>query len=87
MLSVPNWLALYGIKTVEYFLRDCVLVKEELLGLEQELLLSKEPGIGKESVGDWLMANGIALGKTYVNDIKRHFTDGVSIPVLNINSH
>jgi|TARA_B100001971_G_scaffold213828_1_gene248463 NADH dehydrogenase len=69
--------------TARIILGDITLTKEELLGLEQELLLSHESPRGGESVEEWLMANGESLGKDYINDIHRHFGKGSSVPVLN----
>jgi hypothetical protein len=63
-------------------LRDVLLTREELLGLEQELLLASEPPRGTESVERWLMAQGPALGRAYINDLHRHFGAGAAAPIL-----
>lgn len=74
--AAPGWLALAGIRLVEPILRDVVLTHEELLGLEQELLLSHAPPLGRESVEDVLLAQGETIGRRYANDLYRHFGDG-----------
>ena len=74
-------LSLAAIRLVEPFLRDVVLTSDELEGLEQELLLSQSPPRGTESVREWLMQNGAELGRTYINDIDRHFGAGSSKPI------
>lgn len=56
-----------------FFLSDVILSREELLGLQQELLLSGEAPAGTGSVRDFLMANGHRLGRRYLNDRRRHF--------------
>ena len=56
--------------------------REELDGLEQELLVSRAPALGRESVGSWLLEHGAALGRRYVNDRERHFGLGHSQPIL-----
>jgi hypothetical protein len=67
---------------LEPLLGDVVLTEEELLGLEQELLLSHEPALGTQSVRHWLQRNAESLGRTYVNDVRRHFGAGSDEAVL-----
>jgi NADH dehydrogenase len=73
MPSVPNWLSLAAIRMVEPFLRDTVLTREELLGLQQELLMSESPIPGAQSVVSWLDEHGGQFGASYINDMHRHF--------------
>jgi len=80
----PRWLALAGVRLIEPFLRDVVLTREELLGLEQELLLSHEPPRGQQSVASWLSEQGAQLGRRYVNDRHRHFGPGRTERVLDL---
>lgn len=82
IFGTPAWLSLAAIRLVEPLLRDIVLTEEELLGLRQELLLSHAPPSGKESIEKWLMANGHALGRCYINDIDRHFGAGSAAAIL-----
>jgi uncharacterized protein YbjT (DUF2867 family) len=82
-VSLPSVLALAAVRLVEPFLRDVTLTREELLGLEGEVLLSHEPPRGRESVSDWIRRHGESLGKRYVNDLERHFQHGASQPILN----
>jgi len=82
ILPTPTWLSLGTLRLVETWLHDVVLTREELDGLEQELLVSRSPGLGRESVGRWLMDHGGALGRSYVNDRERHFGSGHSKPIL-----
>jgi len=82
LLSVPGGVALACLRLVEWVLRDVILTREELLGLEQELLLSHEPPRGTDSVRAWLMQHAPTMGTRYVNDLARHFTTGASEPVL-----
>lgn len=81
IFGAPDWLALAGIRLAEFFLRDVVLTREELLGLKQERLLSHSPPQGSESVEQWLMDNGEHLGRSYINDMHRHFGDGARAPI------
>ncbi len=73
MPSVPGWLSLFLLKPIGWMLQDIVLTKEELMGLEQELLISHHPPTGTSSVEAWLMENGESIGCAYANDLKRHF--------------
>ncbi len=82
MPSVPGWLSLLMLKPIELLLRDIVLTKEELLGLEQELLISRQAPLGTARVEQWLMENGSLLGRAYVNDLRRHFGRDANRPVL-----
>jgi len=82
MVSAPGWTALGALQAVGPLLRDVVLAPQELEALERELLLSNAPPLGRESVAAWLLANGRSLGLRYVNDMRRHFGAGRTIPVL-----
>ena len=81
--GTPNWAALGALRVFERIFGDIVLTREELLGLEQELLLSHEPALGRDSVSGWLMNHGETLGRQYIHDIDRHFGAGATSPVLN----
>ena len=73
LLPAPNGLALLATRVMGWLLSDVILSREELLGLQQELLLSHETPAGKASVRAWLLKNGSLLGRRYLNDQKRHF--------------
>ena len=73
ILGAPIWASLAALKLIGFFLRDVILTREEILGLKQELMVSSSPPLGKESVEDWLHHNGRHLGRTYANDLDRHF--------------
>ncbi len=81
-MDTPNGFALAGIRLAELFLGDVVLTREELLGLQQELLVSDQPPLGRESAADWLRQNGHRLGRVYANDVDRHFGPGSTKPVI-----
>jgi len=86
LVPAPGWLGLALLRLAGLLLRDVVLAREELLGLEQELLLSHGAPTGGESVRGWLMTHGAELGRRYVNDRRRHFTTGRERPVLSPRS-
>jgi len=82
LFGAPGWLALAGLALIERLLGDVVLTREELLGLEQELLVSHQPARGSQPVGRWLAEHGDTLGRSYVNDVRRHFGTGAADPIL-----
>jgi NADH dehydrogenase len=82
IVGAPAGLALAALRLLQPFLRDVVLTREELEGLAQEKLVSRQPPRGSESVSQWLLANGASLGRRYVNDLDRHFRDGARAPIL-----
>jgi uncharacterized protein YbjT (DUF2867 family) len=82
VISAPRWVALLAIRSLGLVLRDVLLTSEELAGLEQELLVSRAPALGTESVTEWLIAHGDELGRRYVNDTDRHFGREASSAVL-----
>ena len=49
-------------------LGDVVLTREELAGLRDGMLLSRESVPAPSSVRAWLLANGGGLGRRYTND-------------------
>ncbi|MFA5139856.1 MAG: NmrA family NAD(P)-binding protein [Elusimicrobiota bacterium] len=67
-------------------LRDRVLTRDELAGLQREMLVSKAPALGREFVSAWIRAHGADLGRRYVNDLDRHFRAGALTPILGSSS-
>jgi len=76
IVAAPRSITLAALRLVGALLRDVVPTREELRGLEQELLLSLAPPIGRESVTRWVREHGEGLGRAYANDLERHFRDG-----------
>ncbi len=81
IVGAPAGLALAALRAVGPFVRDVVLTREELAGLEQELLVSHAPPLGRESVEAWCLAHGPSLGRRYANDMRRHFGAGRTEPI------
>jgi NADH dehydrogenase len=53
--------------------RDVVLTADEIRGLTAGLLVSHRPALGRISFLEWLNESGSALGRTYLNELDRHF--------------
>lgn len=71
-LPAPDGVALGATALAGLLLGDIVLAREELRGLEDELLTSASPPLGTQSVRDWLIKNGPALGRRYIDDTALH---------------
>jgi uncharacterized protein YbjT (DUF2867 family) len=53
--------------------RDVVLTADEIRGLTAGLLASHRPALGRISFIEWLNERGPTLGRTYANELDRHF--------------
>jgi len=53
--------------------RDVVLTREELDGLMASLLVSAAPPTGRSHLEVWLRANRGEVGRSYANELKRHY--------------
>ena len=54
-------------------LRDVILTRDELEGLQTSLLVSREPPRGRDSFREWLERSGSRLGRAYVSELARNF--------------
>lgn len=66
-------LALLIARLVGRVIGDVMLTRDELDGLEADLLISSDPPTGKTRFCDWLNENHGALGTTYHSELQRHF--------------
>jgi uncharacterized protein YbjT (DUF2867 family) len=73
LISVPPRLALLAAQLISLFVGDVVLTPEEVKGLMANLLVSKDPALGKTAFRDWLEANKKTVGTTYASEIQRHY--------------
>ena len=53
--------------------RDVLLTREELAGLQAELLVSDQPPLGRSGFRSWVATNGESLGRGYVSELARNF--------------
>jgi uncharacterized protein YbjT (DUF2867 family) len=70
----PVPLALLVGRTVGRLLGDVVVTRDELRALMDELLVSPEPPAGATGFYDWLAADGHALGRAFVPELRRNWT-------------
>ena len=73
LISVAPRLALLAAQFLSLFVSDVMLTPEEVDGLMQGLLVSKEPARGKTRFADWLEAEKDTLGTRYASELKRHY--------------
>jgi uncharacterized protein YbjT (DUF2867 family) len=53
--------------------RDMILTKQELQGLMDELLVSREKPLGTRRMDNWLLTNADIIGRTYASELDRHW--------------
>ena len=73
IISVPPHLALLAAQFLSLFVSDVILTPEEVDGLMANLLVSKQPALGKTAFKDWLEANKATIGTKYASEIRRHY--------------
>jgi NADH dehydrogenase len=74
LISVPPRLALLAAQFLSLFVGDVILTPEEVKGLMANLLVSKDPALGKTAFRDWLDDNKSTVGMRYASEIQRHYT-------------
>jgi len=73
ILHLPPRAVLALARTAGALRRDVLLTREELAGLQESLLVSREPPLGTASFRSWVAANGESLGRSYVSELARNF--------------
>lgn len=52
---------------------DVLITRDEVYGLMDELLVSKQPPRGKVLLSEWLRENSEEVGRRYASELKRHY--------------
>lgn len=73
ILHLPQVLGLAAARGLGLLLRDVLITRDELVGLQRELLVSREPPAGRIRLGDWIDRHADSLGARYRSEIARHF--------------
>jgi len=73
ILPTPPELFLLASKLMNPLLGDVILTRDEVYGLMENLLYSREPPRGKTRLADWLEQNKDWIGKKYASELKRHY--------------
>ncbi|MBI5677439.1 MAG: NAD(P)H-binding protein [Planctomycetes bacterium] len=66
-------LALFLSKFIGYMVKDVVLTRDEVEGLIENLLVSKNPPTGKTRLSDWLNQHADTIGTQYASELNRHY--------------
>lgn len=73
LIPLPPRMALLAAQFLSLFVGDVMLTPEEVDGLMSDLLVSREPPLGKAHLADWLEANKDRVGKNYASELQRHY--------------
>jgi NADH dehydrogenase len=73
VLHAPSALALFGARIVGLFVGDVILTGDEVKGLMEDLLVSKEAPAGRRKLSAWLADNAHSVGVRYASEVRRHF--------------
>ena len=73
IIKVPPSLGIFCGQILSVFLRDVLLTRNELKGLMDEMLTSKQVPNGVTKFSDWLEMNKSTVGNAYSSEVARHF--------------
>lgn len=74
VLRVPAPVISAAARLLGLILGDVVLTPQEIRGLTSGLLVSHDPARGRIAFTDWLQSQRQSLGRSYANELRRHFT-------------
>jgi uncharacterized protein YbjT (DUF2867 family) len=73
IVPMPPWVVAAAAGVLGAVVRDVVLTRAEIDGLMAGLLVSDGPTTGSTVFTEWVAANGATLGRTYANELRRHY--------------
>jgi uncharacterized protein YbjT (DUF2867 family) len=73
IVPVPPWLMMAAARALGRLLGDVVLTPDEITGLMAGLLVSDDPPLGQIAFSRWLDEHRALVGRSYANELKRHF--------------
>jgi NADH dehydrogenase len=73
IIHVPAPIMGLAARALSLLVRDVVLTPDEIDGLMAGLLVSDEPPLGQIAFSDWLDQHKGSVGRTYANELRRHF--------------
>ncbi len=77
VLQLPPRVMAIAARALGQLVGDVVLTPEEIAGLQAGLLVSHQPPLGIIRFTDWLAQNANTLGRTYANELRRHYRQAV----------
>jgi len=73
IINMKPGLAHFFSKIVGYFVKDVILTHDEVIGLMDNLLISKTPPRGETDFHQWLSENKEEIGISYTSELARHY--------------
>ena len=73
LVHLPPSLVLLASKLLGPIVGDVVLTRQEIDGLMADLLVSEDEPTGTTRLSSWLEQNGPELGRSWANELKRHY--------------
>ena len=77
VVHVPATIMGLAARALGLLVRDVVLTSDEIEGLMAGLLVSDEPPRGEIAFSEWLDRSRGSVGRSYANELGRHFAGGV----------
>lgn len=73
ILHLPPALMAAASRALGLLVRDVVLTADEISGLTSGLLVSHDRPLGQIAFSEWLAENSNSIGRSYANELQRHF--------------
>jgi NADH dehydrogenase len=73
IIPAPGWLIPAVSTVLSAMLRDVLLTSEEYNAMAAGLADSTAPAAGETSLTEWIAAHGDSLGRSYANELTRHY--------------
>ena len=74
ILHLPPRLMSLAARALGLLVHDIVLTADEIKGLTAGLLVSHDTPLGQIAFTEWLGENSASIGRSYANELQRHFT-------------
>jgi uncharacterized protein YbjT (DUF2867 family) len=74
VIRIPPTLMAAAARGLGLLVRDVVLTPDEIRGLMAGLLVSHDPPLGRIAFSEWLDEHKTSIGRSYANELHRHFT-------------
>jgi NADH dehydrogenase len=78
ILHAPPALMSAAARALGLLVRDVVLTPDEIKGLMAGLLVSHRPPLGRIAFSDWLQEHRLSVGRSYANELDRHFAADIA---------
>jgi NADH dehydrogenase len=73
IVHLPPSLMAVAARGLGLLVRDVVLTPDEVKGLMAGLLVSHDPPLGRIAFSDWIDEHKTSVGRSYANELRRHF--------------